>query len=240
MHVLSLPNDSEPLTPKQIGRSVAEDMTTVLPGDWKVTADGVRRADGRQRTDINLQRASASRGAHGVWLYPRLIVRDSGLKDWLSLNADWVDVPIDTGIFNSLLVNFTTINTVFVSQTRVDPKSASYDEFLTTLLEGVLPIRELMRMPGTLLDLPDPWLWDVQGMLLWSVSVGRADLCWGLVDRNLGTNEVRRDAFTRGLRQQERGETYDRSNNLDSLGHLLGRLRERVELGASPRWLNLE
>lgn len=242
MHPLTAFNGAEPLTPKQMGRLVAESLVTALPGTWSVTADGIRSDEAGQRTDIILQRGRASRKDVGVWITPRLVVTDAGLVDWSGRNEQLIDGPVDGRIFNSLFVNFTRIWEVFVSRDYSPPAGAvSFDEFLSILIDDVLPKRELLRSPETLTELPDRWLGDVERMLLWSVSVGRADLCWPLVDRSLGRvpkqTEPGRKAFMRGILGQERGEDASRSNGFESLGHLIGRLRQHVDLGQAPSWL---
>lgn len=243
MRPFSLARDSEPLTPVQIGRQVAEGLVSALPGVWRVTARGIRSDESGQTTEIVLQRSSASRTRVGVWIYPRLTVTDFGLTDWMQRNPHLIDGPVDGRVFNSLFVNFTRINEVFVSQNHSLPAgAASFDDLLALLVEEVLPKRELLRAPETLTELPDRWLGDVERMLLWSVSVGRADLCWPLVDRNLGRvpkqTEPGRQTFMRGFLKQERGESDSRSNGFESLGHLICRLGRHVDLGEAPNWFN--
>lgn len=235
---LNFPVNPESLSPRQIGRLVAEQLVAALPGSWRVTADGIRCSDALQMTEIVLQRGGASRQGHGVWIYPRLIIRDVGLSEWSAQNPGLVEGQDHGTIFNSLLVNFTAVDDVFIAGSSItSPQSSNLDEFLSVLLDDVIPQRELMREPQTLLRLPDRWLWDVAGMLLWSVSAGHADLCWGLIDRSIGADERRRAAFILGMQRHERGESAVTSNACESLGGLTGRLREQVTLGAAPAWL---
>jgi hypothetical protein len=240
MTPLDLPDEAARLAPKEIGRLVSEDLARVLPGGpWSVTRDGVRAADDRQITDLTLQRSRASRTGQGVWFHPRLVVRDKLLEQWRQREQSPVggDAAV---LYNSLLINISRVNTVEVlttSSPAVPPLSEGrigYRDFVTELVDEVLPNREHLRSPITVAQLPDKWLWDVRPLVEWCVASGHSELCWALAERCVGTSPARTNPFKRGLSDGLAGRPVDTSNSLSMLGHVMARLSEHLE--PAPPW----
>jgi hypothetical protein len=146
-------------------------------------------------------------------------------------------------LFNSLLINVSTVNTVELV-TSATPTGAAPSEgrvdfghFVSALVHDVLPTRELMRDPRTLLQLPDRWLWDVSGFIDWTVAAAASEQAWPLASRSVGASEAHRQAFRRGLQAGRAGEPVDPMNGLATLGLQMATLEKVHELGAAPDWL---
>jgi hypothetical protein len=239
VHRLELPPDLAQLPPKTVGRLVTEDLARVLPGEWRTNRDGLRRVDGPQLTELTLQRSTYSRAGQAVWIYPRLTVRDARLLEWQRTDTDRSSTRLDDRIFNSLFINFSSVNSVEIPTSHTGPGDGgdtAYGEFVALLMDDILPTRERLKMPETLLDLPERWLWDVRGMVEWCASEGRSDLCWALVARSVGEKETTRASFLRGFQAGRRGESEDSTNSFASLGHLMEGLDTRFGLTGAPVW----
>ena len=114
MSPLGLPENAASLSPKEVARLVAQDLSLLLPdGTWSVTAAGSRSTQGNQIVDLTLQRSPWSRTGHGVWLYPRLTIRDRDLERWHKEHEDVIGRR-PKWLFNSMLVNISAVNTVEV------------------------------------------------------------------------------------------------------------------------------
>jgi hypothetical protein len=241
VHRLELPPDVAQLPPKTVGRLVIEDLARVLPGEWRTNRDGLRRLDDHQVTELTLQRSTYSRAGQGVWIYPRLTVRDARLLEWQRANPDLSHARLDDRIFNSLFINFTPVNNVEIPTFADRPahgEDDAYAEFVALLVEDVLPIREHLKAPETLIDLPERWLWDGRGMVEFCVSEGRSDLCWALAARCVGETDARHAAaFMKGFLAGQGGESeYSTQGSLVSLGHFMGRLDIKRGL-TPPKWV---
>jgi hypothetical protein len=241
VHRLELPPDVAQLPPKTVGRLVIEDLARVLPGEWRTNQDGLRRVEDNQVTELTLQRSTYSRAGQAVWMYPRLTVRDARLLEWQRANPDLSQARLDDRIFNSLFVNFTPVDSVeiptFVDRPG-DGQGNAYGEFVALLIDDILPIRERLNAPETLIDLPERWLWDVSGMVEWCVSEGRSDLCWALAARCVGEKDARgAAAFLTGFRAGQGGGREHSTNSFASLGHLMGRLEVKRGLTGAPQWV---
>jgi hypothetical protein len=212
-------------------------------GVWLVTRDGVKMTDDHQVADITLQRSRGSRTGEGLWIYPRLIVRDSRLARWRNAHRSGAGHDADV-LFNSLLINISSVNTVEVLTSGQAPTPPSegrvtYDTFLSEMFENVLPNRELLRSPTTLLDLPDRWLWNVLPLVEWCVAMEHVELCWNLAQRCVQPNLPQRlNPFLRGLADGQAGRPVDPSNSLAALGHTMSQLGAVV--GPAPSWASAQ
>lgn len=188
---------------------------------------------------LALQRSRASRTGEGVWIHPRLVVRDKVLARWRERERSAVGRDREV-LYNSLLISISKVNTVEIltaSKRYVTPLSAGrigYDAFVAELVDHVMPNRERLRSPLTLPDLPDKWLWNVQPLVEWSVALGHPEVCWPLVERCVSTAAARRNPFIRGLSDGLDGRPVDTSNSLAMLGHAMAQLGELV--GPAPSW----
>lgn len=178
-----------------------------------------------------------------MWIYPRLIIRDGRLARWRESHRSGAAHEADV-LYNSLLINISSVNTVEVLTSGRVPTPPSegrvtYDAFLSEMFENVLPNRELLRSPTTLLDLPDRWLWNVLPLVEWCVATEHAEFCWNLAERCVQPDLPQRlNPFIRGLADGQAGGPVDASNSLAALGYTMSQLVAVV--GPAPSWVSAQ